>query len=70
MPFAPILLHKPVSAGFCKYFAVWLWKSLESNMYIEGKMAIITGSTSGIGSFGGEISGNDINLRFFPDSEF
>ena len=49
MPFAPRLLHKPVSAGFCKYFAVWLWKSLESNMYIEGKMAIITGSTSGIG---------------------
>ena len=28
------------------------------------------GSTTGIGTFGGEISGNDINLRFYPDSEF
>ena len=28
------------------------------------------GSTTGIGTFGGEIVGNDINLRFYPDSEF
>ena len=28
------------------------------------------GSTTGIGTFGGEISGNNINLRFYPDSEF
>ena len=28
------------------------------------------GSTTGIGTFGGEISGDDINLRFYPDSEF
>ena len=31
---------------------------------------VSVGSTSGIGTFGGEISGNDINLRFYPDSEF
>ena len=28
------------------------------------------GSTTGIGTFGGEITGNDINLRFYPDAEF
>ena len=28
------------------------------------------GSTTGIGTFGSEISGSDINLRFFPDAEF
>ena len=28
------------------------------------------GSTTGIGTFGGEIVGDDINLRFYPDSEF
>ena len=28
------------------------------------------GSTTGIGTFGGQITGNDINLRFFPDAEF
>ena len=28
------------------------------------------GSTTGIGTFGGEISGSDINLRFYPDAEF
>ena len=28
------------------------------------------GSTTGIGTFGGEISGSDINLRFYPDSTF
>ena len=31
---------------------------------------VSVGSTSGIGTFGGEIVGNDINLRFYPDSEF
>ena len=31
---------------------------------------VSVGSTTGIGTFGGEISGNDINLRFYPDSEF
>ena len=31
---------------------------------------VSAGSTTGIGTFGGEISGNDINLRFYPDSEF
>ena len=31
---------------------------------------VSAGSTTGIGSFGGEISGNDINLRFYPDAEF
>jgi hypothetical protein len=28
------------------------------------------GSTSGIGTFGGEYSGNNIDLKFYPDSEF
>tara|TARA_R100001480_G_scaffold10362_1_gene18894 strand:+ start:4688 stop:17521 length:12834 start_codon:yes stop_codon:yes gene_type:complete len=28
------------------------------------------GSTTGIGTFGGEFSGNNINLRFYPDAEF
>ena len=28
------------------------------------------GSTTGIGTFGGEISGSNINLRFYPDAEF
>ena len=31
---------------------------------------VSAGSTTGIGTFGGEIDGNDINLRFYPDSEF
>ncbi|MEC8552135.1 MAG: hypothetical protein VXY93_16680, partial [Pseudomonadota bacterium] len=31
---------------------------------------VSAGSTSGIGTFGGEIVGNDINLRFYPDAEF
>jgi len=31
---------------------------------------VSSGSTTGIGTFGGEIVGNDINLRFYPDSEF
>ena len=31
---------------------------------------VSAGSTTGIGTFGGEISGNNINLRFYPDSEF
>ena len=31
---------------------------------------VSAGSTSGIGTFGGEIVGNDINLRFYPDSTF
>ena len=31
---------------------------------------VSAGSTSGIGTFGGEIVGNDINLRFYPDPEF
>ena len=31
---------------------------------------VSAGSTSGIGTFGGEIVGNDINLRFYPDSNF
>ena len=31
---------------------------------------VSAGSTTGIGTFGGEISGNDINLRFYPDTEF
>ena len=31
---------------------------------------VSAGSTTGIGSFGGEISGDNINLRFYPDAEF
>ena len=31
---------------------------------------VSAGSTTGIGTFGGEISGDDINLRFYPDAEF
>ena len=31
---------------------------------------VSAGSTTGIGTFGGEIVGNNINLRFYPDSEF
>ena len=31
---------------------------------------VSAGSTTGIGTFGGEISGNNINLRFYPDTEF
>ena len=31
---------------------------------------VSAGSTTGIGTFGGEISGSDINLRFYPDAEF
>ena len=31
---------------------------------------VSAGSTTGIGTFGGEISGNNINLRFYPDAEF
>ena len=31
---------------------------------------VSAGSTTGIGTFGGEISGDNINLRFYPDSEF
>ena len=31
---------------------------------------VSAGSTTGIGTFGGEISGNNINLRFYPDSDF
>ena len=31
---------------------------------------VSAGSTSGIGTFGGEIVGNDINLKFYPDPEF
>jgi len=28
------------------------------------------GSTSGIGTFGGEYSGNEVQIKFYPDSEF
>ena len=31
---------------------------------------VSAGSTTGIGTFGGEISGSNINLRFYPDAEF
>ncbi len=31
---------------------------------------VSAGSTTGIGTFGGEISGNDINLKFYPDAAF
>ena len=31
---------------------------------------VSAGSTTGIGTFGGEISGDNINLKFYPDSEF
>ena len=31
---------------------------------------VSAGSTTGIGTFGGEINGDDINLRFYPDAEF
>ena len=31
---------------------------------------VSAGSTSGIGTFGGEIDGSNINLRFYPDPEF
>ena len=31
---------------------------------------VSAGSTTGIGTFGGEIVGDDINLRFYPDAEF
>ena len=31
---------------------------------------VSAGSTTGIGTFGGEIVGNNVNLRFYPDSEF
>ena len=31
---------------------------------------VSAGSTTGIGTFGGEISGDNINLRFYPDTEF
>ena len=31
---------------------------------------VSAGSTTGIGTFGGEIDGNNINLRFYPDAEF
>jgi len=31
---------------------------------------VSAGSTTGIGTFGGEISGNNVNLRFYPDAEF
>ena len=31
---------------------------------------VSAGSTTGIGTFGGEIDGSNINLRFYPDSEF
>ena len=31
---------------------------------------VSAGSTTGIGTFGGEIVGDNINLRFYPDAEF
>ena len=31
---------------------------------------VSAGSTTGIGTFGGEIVGNDIKLKFYPDTEF
>ena len=31
---------------------------------------VSAGSTTGLGTFGGEISGDNINLKFYPDSEF
>ena len=31
---------------------------------------VSAGSTTGIGTFGGEISGDNINLKFYPDAEF
>ena len=31
---------------------------------------VSAGSTTGIGTFGGEIIGNDIKLKFYPDIEF
>ena len=31
---------------------------------------VSAGSTSGIGTFGGEIVGSDINLKFYPDPQF
>ncbi|MEC8550844.1 MAG: hypothetical protein VXY93_10135, partial [Pseudomonadota bacterium] len=31
---------------------------------------VSAGSTTGIGTFGGEIVGNNVNLRFYPDAEF
>tara|TARA_B100000282_G_scaffold217114_1_gene160853 strand:- start:27 stop:12854 length:12828 start_codon:yes stop_codon:yes gene_type:complete len=31
---------------------------------------VSAGSTTGIGTFGGEIDGSNINLRFYPDAEF
>ena len=31
---------------------------------------VSAGSTTGIGTFGGEISGSNINLRFYPDAQF
>ena len=31
---------------------------------------VSAGSTTGIGTFGGEISGSNINIKFYPDSEY
>ena len=39
-----------------------------SNVYITQYPFISIGSTSGIGTFGGELSGSTVSLKFYPDS--
>jgi len=39
-----------------------------TNIYVKQSPFISIGSTSGIGTFGGEYSGNNFELKFYPDS--
>ena len=39
-----------------------------NNIYVQQSPFLSIGSTSGIGTFGGEYSGNNFELKFYPDS--
>ena len=39
-----------------------------NNIYVQQSPFISIGSTSGIGTFGGEYSGDNLQLKFYPDS--
>ena len=41
-----------------------------TNIYIQQYSLLSIGSTSGVGTFGGEYSGDDVVVNFYPDSNF
>lgn len=41
-----------------------------TNVYIQQSSSLSVGSTTGIGTFGGEFSGDDVLVKFYPDASF